>query len=328
MSRTMKAGLCALVLAACGDTAKAPVAAPPVPEAVIPETTPRVATVSSPENASALAVYFDCVRGAGGMLIAAHRGGPAPGFPENALETLENARQAGIGVFEIDINESRDGVLFLLHDQRLNRTTTGDGYVSDMSWEGISALKLIDNEGAKTAFSPPKLTDALLWAKQNNVILELDRKETTSFRNIAAAVKAADVEDRVIFISYSDEEAGAISRAAPNSMLTAAAYGDRNIEKLRALGVKPQQLIAWTGTREPYPDAWARLREEGVEPAFGTLGRPGESLDEQFWADGKGGEYDDLAKQGLVLLATDQPFRVAGAISADDTARAACGTKR
>jgi glycerophosphoryl diester phosphodiesterase len=76
---------------------------------------------------------------------------------------------------------------------------------------------------------------------------------------------------------------------------------------------------------EPKPYAWERLAKVGVEPAFGTLGRKGERLDDQYLADGDASEYDALARQGLVLLATDEPYRVADLIKADDVGRKACG---
>ncbi|HRX75411.1 MAG TPA: glycerophosphodiester phosphodiesterase, partial [Hyphomonas sp.] len=68
-----------------------------------------------------------------------------------------------------------------------------------------------------------------------------------------------------------------------------------------------------------------RLEQVGVEPAFGTLGHAGERLDDQYLADGDASEYDDLAADGLVLLATDEPYRVADLIAADDVGREACG---
>ena len=108
-------------------------------------------------------------------------------------------------------------------------------------------------------------------------------------------------------------------------MMTASAFGDRNIKALQARGINPAHLIAWTGTREPYPDAWTRVREMGVEPAFGTLGREGERLDDLFWMDGDGSEYEKMAEQGLVMLATDQALRVAEAITADNRALESCG---
>lgn len=271
-----------------------------------------------------LPAYFDCLRENDGLVIATHRAGPAPGFPENALETMQNALEAGFTVFEIDVAESRDGVLFLMHDRTLGRTTTLDGPVVDTDWEDISRARLIDNAGTVTDFHPPKLTDVLLWAIENNAIVELDRKSSTSFRNIVSAVRAAGAEDHTILITYDDNDAGEVARLAPDMMLTASARGNRDIGRLEDIGVKRENLIAWTGTREPDPAAFRRVLAEGVEPAFGTLGRPGQRLDDAWLADGDASEFAQLAADGLVLLATDRPFEIAPQIEADDRARASC----
>jgi glycerophosphoryl diester phosphodiesterase len=273
----------------------------------------------------ALPAYFDCVRENKGLLIAAHRGGPAPGYPENTLETLQHGFAEGIRVFEVDIAESRDGVMLLMHDNRLNRTTTGDGYVADTDWADLAGLRMVDNDNQRTDFHPPKLTDVLLWAKQSGAILELDRKPTTSFRNIASAVRAAGAGDNVLLISYSDDEAAEIAAADAGLMMTAGAKGSRDIGRLESRGVDRTRLVAWTGTSSPDYAAWARDIQEGVEPAFGTLGRKGERLDDQYWADGDASEYQDLVDNGLVLLATDEPYRVAAALKSDDLAREKCG---
>jgi glycerophosphoryl diester phosphodiesterase len=51
----------------------------------------------------------------------------------------------------------------------------------------------------------------------------------------------------------------------------------------------------------------------------------GDRLDDIYLADGDASEYDNLAGEGLVLLATDEPYRVADMITADDVGREACG---
>ena len=272
-----------------------------------------------------LPAYFDCLREHRGTVIAAHRGGPDTGFPENAIETFQHGFDRGIRVFEIDVAETRDGVLTLMHDDRLNRTTTGSGYVSDTDWETMSGLWLEDNDGRRTDFHPPKFTDVLLWAKQTGAVLELDRKPTTSFRNIAGAVRAAGAEENVIFISYNDDQAAEIAAIDPEFMMTASARGERDISALEARGVDRDHLIAWTGTDRLDPPAWKRVSDAGVEAAFGTLGRAGERFDDQFLADGNGEEFEQLARDGVTLIATDFPYDVADLIAADDVGREKCG---
>lgn len=325
---TLTAALGAVSLAACEQPAS------PGPDAAA---TTDLATIDTPADTSRitpdttrLTGLFDCVREEGGILLAAHRGGPAPGYPENALETLDHALANAAFVMEVDIAESRDGVLFLMHDRTLGRTTSGSGAVADTDWDEISTLRLVDNEGTVTGFHPPRLDAALDWAVRNDAILELDRKETTSFRNIIEAVREAGAEANVILITYKDEEAWQVARLAPEMMMTAGMGGLDHEAQLLGGGIDPDRLIAWTGTSRPSPGKWKGLASKGIESAFGTLGRPGERLDDEYWADGDPSEYSDLARDGLTLLATDVPYRLARADgwigTAQDIARKECMT--
>ena len=275
-------------------------------------------------NVSSLPTFFDCVRTEGGMLIAAHRGGPAPGYPENAIETLQNTLGTATPIAEIDVAESRDGVLFLMHDRSLGRTTTGHGAVADTDWDELSRLRLVDNHGKTTAFSPPKLSEVLLWARDNGAIVELDKKETTSFRNIISHVRAAKAENNVILITYNDNQALEVARLAPDLMMTASVDSRDHQTELERGGVDMRNVIAWTGTRYPNDRAWAALGHREIESAFGTLGRKGERLDDTYMADGDLSEYQDLADGGLALLATDEVFAVSRELTADDRAITEC----
>jgi glycerophosphoryl diester phosphodiesterase len=64
--------------------------------------------------------------------LVAHRGNAAD-FPENTLPALRSALEAGIPWVEIDVQLSADGVPFLLHDSRLERTTGSAGDIRQLS---------------------------------------------------------------------------------------------------------------------------------------------------------------------------------------------------
>ncbi|MEL6323641.1 MAG: glycerophosphodiester phosphodiesterase family protein [Pseudomonadota bacterium] len=310
--RTVWAALGFIIMSACGG---APDSAP-----ASTETTegPPALRLSDPVD------FFDCVRESNGILIAAHRAGPGAGLPENALETMQANFAAGIRIFEVDVVTSRDGVMFLHHDRSLGRTTTGDGAVADTDWADISDLSLKDIDGAVTPFRPLRLTDALDWAVETGAILELDKKETTGWRSLIRAVETAGATNQVILITYTEDDAALVQNLLPDAMLTASARGGRDIAALEDLGIDRRRLIAWTGTRAPDAAAWDRVRNEGVEAGFGTLGRRGERLDDTYWADGNGEEYRQLVADGLTLLATDEARRVADFLTEDDRALNAC----
>lgn len=317
----------ALLLVACQPEASEfdPPASSELSETVDQVSAPEEADVQADLSLGPLPEFFDCVRERGGVLIASHRAGPAPGYPENAIETLDYATSQGMLIHEIDVAESRDGVLFLMHDRSLGRTTTGDGAVADTDWATIQALNLKDNSGAITSFTPPNLSDVLLWAKQSGAIVELDKKPTTSFRNIISMVRAADAEDNVVLITYNDQQAIEVANLAPDLMMTAGVNSREHQEELEAAGVNFENVVAWMGIRDPNPRAFAAVGARGIETAFGTLGRPGERLDDQYIADGDLSEFQDLVDGGLTLLATDEPYKVAEYLSADDDVAAVCG---
>ena len=75
-------------------------------------------------------------------MIVAHRGG-ADEFPENTLEAFYNAYSVDENVImETDVNLTKDGVLILLHNERLDATTNVTGLVSDWNYTDLIAQRV------------------------------------------------------------------------------------------------------------------------------------------------------------------------------------------
>jgi glycerophosphoryl diester phosphodiesterase len=326
------AGLAAAALAACGraeDPTRGAATDLPAAAAGAPAgsaaTRPAAAPKASASKDTPLNKRLDCLRENGGTLVIAHRGGPTRDFPENAIETFERTLAAGTHAIEIDIAESRDGVLFLMHDDDLARTSTGEGSASETSWADIETVKL-ETYSQVTTFSPPTLDAALQWIVANDVVAELDKKRSTSFEKIIDAVERAGARDHVFVITYTDQQAIDVHRRAPNLMITATVESLEQLDRLIAAGVNPDHLLAWTGTQAPNAQLWQVLNDRGVESIFGTLGRRGERLDDAYWEDNDGSEYDTLAEDGLTLLVTDLSDKVSRQLADTETApMKACG---
>ncbi len=69
-------------------------------------------------------------------LTVAHRGGPKLGA-ENALSTFEKAMEHKVDAIELDIHQSRDGGLVVIHDSNLKRTHGVEGEVDQMTTEEL-----------------------------------------------------------------------------------------------------------------------------------------------------------------------------------------------
>lgn len=76
----------------------------------------------------------------GGMVSVAHRG--ASGYaPENTHAAFRKGLELGADFLEFDLHLSKDGELVIIHDDKVNRTTNGDGFVSDYT---LAELKKLD----------------------------------------------------------------------------------------------------------------------------------------------------------------------------------------
>lgn len=282
-------------------------------------------TPSTTATAPALAAYFDCVRDRG-VAISAHRAQSLASHPENSIAAIaETGRAIPGAILELDAALTADGRLVLMHDETLERTSTGTGRVADLTFDQVRAARLTATDGTVTDEQPPTLADALAAVIRAGAIASIDLKPADEAATLALAraviaeVREAGAGDHVILITYSDETARAVAAMAPEVMLSAGLDDVADLD-----GLNPAQILAWTGTRTPRPDLWQALKAEGVEPQFGTLGAPGRRLDDVYAADGNVSEYRDLFQQGAVVIATDAPLAVRDELAAEVAAAASC----
>lgn len=71
--------------------------------------------------------------------IVAHRGYAAI-FPENTMLAFQRSLELGAHSIELDIHHSKEGIPVVIHDEKLNRTTTGSGYVREKSLAEIRSV--------------------------------------------------------------------------------------------------------------------------------------------------------------------------------------------
>ena len=98
--------------------------------------------------------------------------------PENSLAALEAAWRAGLHGAEIDVRTAKDGVLVLMHDATLLRTTNGSGMVEHTVWQSLQKLRLKGSRSGLSSQGIPSLDQALAWAaKRPGFKLALDLKQ-------------------------------------------------------------------------------------------------------------------------------------------------------
>lgn len=159
------------------------------------------------------------------VLVAAHRA-DHNNYPENSLPAIKRAIAAGIDIVELDIRETKDGKIVIMHDERVDRTTNGKGLVSEMTYAEIALLRLKKEEHI-TAEHIPTLEEVLKLTK-GLIMIDLDFKAETSsaLKETYRLVKANQMEKQVLFFVYDYKDAVAGLPVMPRVY---------NVEEVRAV---------------------------------------------------------------------------------------------
>lgn len=243
--------------------------------------------------------------------ISVHRGGKdIKNYPENCLETIKYVSEKISAIYEIDVAQTKDGQLILMHDNSIDRTTTGSGSVKDKTFNELKEYYLIDDYGNQTQFKIPKFSEVLKWCKTNNVILTVDIKRSVKQEVVIEAIKKADAEDICIIITYDIAQAKNAYKLAPKMLLSVSARNHKEFDRLLATQIPVENMIAFTGTRLSNASLYKRLHDKNIVCILGTLG----NLDRQ--AKARGEElYKKWYASGVDILATDRPFEAYKAIN-------------
>lgn len=242
--------------------------------------------------------------------ISVHRGGKSiKNYPENCLETIQYVNDNMSAIYEIDVAKTKDGKLVLMHDNSVDRTTTGTGLVKNKTYTQLKTFRLVDDFGNKTDFKIPLFNDVLEWSKKNNVILTVDIKRSVPQIEVIKAIKYAKAEDICIIITYDLAQAKAAYQLAPKMMLSVSGRNDNEVNALLNSGIPPKNMIAFTGTRLSDKSLFKKLHDNDILCMLGTLG----NLDKS--AEVRGDNlYSDWLNLGVDIIATDRPFAVADEI--------------
>lgn len=141
--------------------------------------------------------------------IFAHRGASGQ-YPENTMRAFKEAKKAGVAGIELDVQLTKEGQVVVIHDETLDRTTTGAGYVMDMTLEEIK--KLDAGSWFSTQFHEekvPTLEEVFQWLSEGNHNLRVNielKNYVMHYKGleekVLALIEAYHLEERIIISSF------------------------------------------------------------------------------------------------------------------------------
>ena len=238
--------------------------------------------------------------------VSAHRGGSEiKGYPENCIETFNHLYQQGIQIFEIDVAKTKDDQLILMHDNSLQRTSTGRQDVNQINLNQIKEYFLVDDFGQHTSFLIPTFTEALNWGKQKPIYFMVDIKKGVDYRDIVKQIEQTNMQNQVVLVTYTLGQAKKMHQLAPNMLLSVSMRNERELDEMLKSGIPTDKMVAFTGTRRNDKAFLDKIHDQNILVIFGTLG----NLDKSSAA--KNGQlYRDLEQDGVDIFATDRALDV------------------
>lgn len=181
------------------------------------------------------------------VVAIAHRGGSRL-RPENTLAAFDHALTLGVDGIECDVHLSSDGEVVVIHDDTLDRTTSGTGAVSARTAAELARVDAGFRFGEADGFplrgqaiGVPRLAELLTRHADVPVIVEIKGDDPEVGRRTLAVIRDCHAEARVIIAGFSQTVLDEVRRLAPD-ILTSASKTEAQSAFTRAklwLPVKP-----------------------------------------------------------------------------------------
>jgi len=185
-------------------------------------------------------------------LIFGHRGASAYA-PENTVPSFELALEQGVDGVEFDVHLTKDGVPVVIHDETVDRTTSGHGPVAGMT---LDELKSLDASAGKAGFAGvrvPTLTEVLDVVVPAGIQVNIELKNSLYVypgleAKVLELVDAYHMEKTVIISSFNHESLHLIQELRGSSLALGVLYQDVLYEAWRYVqGLGMPGIHPWIG---------------------------------------------------------------------------------
>lgn len=154
-------------------------------------------------------------------LVWAHRG--ASGYaPENTLAAFEKAVELGADGVELDIQLTKDDEIVVIHDEKIDRTSDGKGWVKDYTLEELRGFNYNRTKPEYEHADIPTMREVFELLKPTGLFINIEIKTGVFFydkieEKILALTKEMGMEDRVCYSSFNHYTVKRIHELKPDA---------------------------------------------------------------------------------------------------------------
>ncbi len=149
----------------------------------------------------------------------AHRGASGHA-PENTLPAFELAYTMGADGIELDVQMTKEGIPVVIHDERIDRVSDGNGYVQDFTLEELKTFNVNKNFSAFGRTTVPTLAEVYDLVKKMDLTINVELKNSEIFydgmeRKVLQLAEEKGLADRIIYSSFNHYSMRKIQQLLP-----------------------------------------------------------------------------------------------------------------
>lgn len=172
------------------------------------------------------------------LLVAAHRSAHN-GYPENSISALKHAIELGVDIAETDVKVTKDSVVVLMHDGKIDRTTNGKGNPENYTLAELNKFRLKMPDGTLTDETIPTFEEFLNVAK-GKIMVDIDIK-TSHLKPVVDVVKKTNTQNQVFYFDDDYESLQKVRSLEPEAMLMPRAHSYHEADSA-LIRFKPQAI--------------------------------------------------------------------------------------
>ena len=234
-------------------------------------------------------------------LVWAHRG--ASGYaPENTLAAFQKAVDLGADGVELDIQLTKDDQIVVIHDEMIDRTSDGKGWVKDYTLEELRAFNYNRTKPEYKHAEIPTMREVFELLKPTGLFINIEIKTGVVFyekieEKILALAKEMGMEDRVCYSSFNHYTVTRIHELKPDAEV-GFLYADGPID-MPSYGVKHGVNALHPALYNLQYDGFVKeCKEKGLKLNVWTVNeRPYMEMCCQYGVDAIITNYPDIAKE-------------------------------
>lgn len=251
------------------------------------------------------------------VMVFAHRGDWRHVQTENSISAYKRCIDEGLDGIEVDLQMTKDSVLIVMHDDTIDRTTTGTGKVSDYTWEELSGLKLRSPIGVISRERIPTFEDVLVLAK-DKILIQVDKWKPYS-KEVSALVNKHDCARQIILRTTDkravmDKKYGNLFDGFIIMPVLVCKGGEIDNEKFEDFtGNYTSPALSFSFTKEDYP-ILKRMKDVGKSGQRLWLNSLWDTFnaghDEEMAITDPDNSYGWLINQGANIIFSDNPTQL------------------